>query len=763
MNNLFLAKTKDKETIVQHTEKLYKNYLMLKKMKYPINNLDWDLLELACLYHDLGKMNVKFQNKLIKKLNAKDDSFYAEELKDNFEKEIEEIPHGYLSPAFLPKDELRKNYTDDELRILYQSIYFHHSRAKLDNHDDLKRIVKEELIKYIEDFNYERIPKIQKLYPSFIKYTKRRIPHDNDNENVIHQYIMTKGLLNKIDYSASGGVDIEVENKDLFQKTLNSLKKGGYEPNKLQEYMIEHKNENNIIRASTGIGKTEAALFWIGNNKGFFTLPLRVSINAIYDRVIDKINFEKERTALLHSETSSEYLKRNNNELDTEYFDKTKQLSLPLTICTLDQLVDFIFKYEGYELKLATLSYSKLIIDEIQMYSPELVAFLIVALKYITEMGGKFSIVTATLPPIFTEFIKQQGVKFNKPEPFYKEVNGKVQLRHKLKVIEEDININRIIENYKNKKVLVIVNTVKQAQEIYRRLKGDIEEEININLFHSRFIRKDRAEKEEDIFEMGKLTNKESGIWITTQVVEASLDIDFDVLYTELSDISGLFQRMGRVYRNRNLKENYTNIYVYVGKEKLPSGIGGGKNSIIDKDIFDLSKEALLDYVGVDFEEKEIDEEMKMYLVENIYSVENLKGKSYYDKIKDTIKHVLDIEDYQFNRKEINLRNIENETVIPKSIFDANKELIFNNLKIINQSLNYNEKLIAKNEIKELTLSIPKYQYDGASKNGYIDGERVKMDKYNEIPIIMYPYSYEEGLTKPEKKVNEFNEDLQFM
>lgn len=760
MENPFLAKTKDRETIIQHTENLYKNFEVLKKMYPTTKNLDWDILELACLYHDLGKMNAKFQNKLIRKLNEKDSNFNMKELEETVLED--EIPHGYLSPAFLPKDSLKNKYSDDEMRILYQSIYFHHSREKLDNHEILKRTVKEDLMRYIDDFEFDKIGKIEKLNPSFIRYIKRRIPDpDNDAKETIQQYIMTKGLLNKIDYAASGGVDVEVKNEDLFEKTYNYLKKDGYKPNKLQQYMIEHQDENNVIIASTGIGKTEAALFWIGNNKGFFTLPLRVSINAIYDRVVEKIRFKKERTGLLHSETSAEYLKRNNNELNLEYYDRTKQLSLPLTVCTLDQLVDFIFKYEGYELKLATLAYSKLVIDEIQMYSPELVAFLIVALKYINEMGGKFSIVTATLPPIFLDFMKDEGITFNKPEPFYKEVNGKIQLRHKMKVLQEDINITHIKENYKGKKVLIIVNTVKKAQEIYDKLKKELQEEVNVNLFHSRFIKKDRAQKEDMILKMGNLDNDENGIWITTQVVEASLDIDFDVLYTELSDMSGLLQRMGRVYRNRNLKENYTNIYVYVGKEKLPSGIGSSDRSIIDKDIFDLSKEALLNYVGEELGEKEIDEKKKMELVEKIYSKENLKGKNYYNKIKDTIKNVIDIKEYEYKKKEINLRNIENQTVIPKSIYKENEGIIEENLNIIKTTEDYNEKLLAKNNIKELTMSIPKYQYDDGVKNGYVE-KYIELDKYNNIPVISYRYDFERGLTRPEK-IEEFNEELQFL
>ncbi|MBE6066076.1 MAG: CRISPR-associated helicase Cas3' [Clostridium lundense] len=756
MKNLFLAKTKDKESITKHTDELYKNYLTLKEMYPYITNLDWSILKVACLYHDLGKMNAKFQNKLIRKLKSKDSNL--EELNDTL-KSIDEIPHGYLSPAFLPKDKLVEIYNSDDLRILYQSIYFHHSREKLANHDGLKIVVTEDLEKYIDEFEYDKIDKIEKLYPSFIRFVKRRIPDVDDTEETVRKYIMTKGLLNKIDYAASGGIDVEVQNKDLLEKTMKSITKGGYKPNKLQEYMLQHKEDNNVIRASTGIGKTEAALFWIGNNKGFFTLPLRVSINAIYDRVIDKIEFSKDGVALLHSDTASEYLKRNDNELDLEYYAMTKQLSLPLTICTLDQLVDFIFKYEGFELKLATLAYSKLIIDEIQMYAPEMVAFLIAALKYITDMGGKFSIVTATLPPIFLYFMDKQNIRYEKPEPFYKEVNGKIQLRHKMRLLNEDININHIKENYKDKKVLVIVNTVKKAQELYEELKKELKDKVEINLFHSRFIKRDRAKKEDEIFTMGQLDNNSKGIWITTQVVEASLDIDFDVLYTELSDASGLFQRMGRVYRNRDLQEEFINIYVYLGNEKLPSGIGSGDKSIIDKDIFDLSKKALINYVGKDFKEKEIDEKDKMELVEQVYSIDNLKNKNYYNKIDKVLKSVIDIKAFEIDKKEVNLRNIETKTIMPKKVYEDNKEIIDKNIKIISEESNVSKKLISKNLINELTLSVPSYMYESAKNNGYVE-ECINVDKYNELPVVSYNYDFEKGLTYPEKP-KKFNEDMQ--
>lgn len=783
MNNLFLAKTKNMETIIEHTDNLYKNFLILKKLYPNLKNIDWNILKIACLYHDLGKMNTKFQNKLIRKL--KKDNPDLEELKDDL-KDIDEIPHGYLSPAFLPKQELKKIYNSDKLRILYQSIYYHHNRKKLDNNEELKQVVKQDLSKYVDDFNYDKIDKINKLYPSFERYVRVRISEDEDDSiEIIKEYIMTKGLLNKIDYAASSGVDVEVENKDLFEKTMKSLKDNEFEPNELQKYMINHQDDNNIIRASTGIGKTEAALFWIGNNKGFFTLPLKTSINSIYDRVVEKIKFERKNTGLLHSETASQYIKtsKNDEEFDMKYYDMTKQLSLPLTVCTLDQLVDFVFKYEGYELKLATLSYSKLVIDEIQMYSPEMVAFLIAALKYIVEMGGKFSIVTATLPPIFLYFIDKYVKNYKKPKPFYKMKDGKIQLRHRMKLLNEDINIDIIKNNYKDKKVLVIVNTVKKAQQLYHELKDELKEELEngvtqINLLHSRFIKQDRAIKEKRILDMGKSKdeknkenekNEEKGIWISTQIVEASLDIDFDVLYTELSDISGLFQRMGRVYRNRDLNEEYTNVYVYLGDKKLPSGIGSGSKSIIDKDIFDLSKKYLIEYVGEDVDGKYINEKDKMELVEKVYSLENLKGKNYYNKIDTIIKDVIDIRCYDIDKRDINLRNISTQDVIPRCIYEEHKDEIYNNIQIINESKDNKElpenkrmakRISARDKITQFTLSIPQYQYDKAYKNGYVQ-EFVEINDYYKIPIIDYEYNFDVGIIFPQDK--EINIDSQFV
>ena len=78
--------------------------------------------------------------------------------------------------------------------------------------------------------------------------------------------------------------------------------------------MMEHADENLVVVAPTGSGKTEAALLWLNGEKGFYTLPLKVSSNAIYSRI--KNNYSYENAAILHSDSMSMYLK----EFTEDYF-----------------------------------------------------------------------------------------------------------------------------------------------------------------------------------------------------------------------------------------------------------------------------------------------------------------------------------------------------------------------------------------------------------------------------------------------------------
>lgn len=720
LENRLLAKSNPVETIEEHTGRLKENYHQLKRC-YPALNADWQLLLLAVLFHDLGKINTKFQNKLYKHLQIP-------LLEDCF-KDQEEIPHGNLSAALLDRKKLLETFDEDSLKVLYQSIYYHHprfiDRAKFDY---FKAFIKEDLSRYIAGRDFGLPYFNEELKVNFSKFVMDRIDY-NSGKGLFYRYVLTKGLLNRLDYAASAHIDVEVPNRDLEKKTMDFLEsKGGLRD--LQTYLWEHRQENNVVVASTGMGKTEAGLLWIGSSKGFFTLPLRVSINAIYQRVKNRdIGFED--TALLHSDALA-FLVKTNEEVDyIKEYARARLFSMPLTITTVDQLFKFVFKEEGFEQVLATLGYSKLIIDEIQMYSPDIVACILMGLKYITEIGGKFSILTATFPKVLGSFLEKLGLAYN-----YKEFIMDRE-RHRIRLLGEGItgSTAEIIEKGRQTKVLVIVNTVKKAQEVYEAL-GDIE---NKYLLHSRFIKRDRNRLEKEIMDFSSGDSK--GIWVTTQIVEASLDIDFDYLFTELSTVDGLFQRMGRCFRKRELTDDRINVYIFT---KDPSGRG----IIFDREIFELSKEALKG-----FDNKIISEKEKLAVVGDIYSEEKIRGTKYYKGIKKRLELLEDIPAYEFERHEVDekFRNIRSHTVIPISVYNRHQEMIDRTIVDISRLGFSDEDKIKRirllENIKELTVDVPHFLSEHIR-------DTISINRRNTVKIINLKYDSRLGLTPHQVETN---------
>ncbi|RYL93714.1 CRISPR-associated helicase Cas3' [Sporolactobacillus sp. THM19-2] len=772
MKNRFLAKSKPEQTIAEHTEDLLREYRKLKTIYPNIPNLDWKLLKMACFFHDFGKLNTKFQNKIMQAINTQ-----CELLPDHLQS-VQEIPHGYLSCAFIPLKELPD---DDSRRILAQAVYYHHIRHKVE-FTDLKKTIKEDLTQYYSDFAESLRKLIERdgfdsytITPPkifFWKFVKKRLKMDNRPE-ATKRYIMVKGLLNKIDHAASASIEVEVPGsnlmaylEDYYKRDLHSSR------NQMQNYMMAHQNDNNVIIASTGIGKTEGALFWIGNSKGFFTLPLRVSINAIYKRIHHTSDqngkgIGYKAVGLLHSDTEVEYVK--SDLYSKDYYEQTKQWSMPLTVCTLDQILDFVFKQEGYEQKLAILAYSKLVIDEIQMYSAKMLACLLIALKEVTRMGGRFMIMTATFAPFVEDFIKKLSIPFNKnAHPFLKQVNGKSVLRHRVQIMDDQVRAEDILKNKNDDKILVIVNTVNKAQSIYKALKNAGEEARNrreVFLFHSRFTKADRSIKEDDILRMGRLDNESRCIWVTTQVVEASVDIDFDVLYTELSDLGGLFQRMGRVFRNRELTDSHINVIVYTGGKTAPSGISAGSHSVIDKGIFDLSKQAL-QALSTESNPVLFSEEKKMHLIAKVYTTERLRQTSYYSDLRNYLHLLKNIVEYDngLDKNIQNLRDIFNQPVIPYQVFLREQEKI-NKLRYkYDETLNHKvseeelkkakeQRILVRDKIRSFTIDIPKYRYlQAIHNNRHVNEEDVHLGDYLVFPVVDYPYTSEIGM--------EFNNEL---
>lgn len=718
----YYAKSEPKETILEHTNKLLENLQILKDVYQSdiIQNKEfdadrfWHLLEIICKYHDVGKVYTPFQNEILQKIGEK-----SRDTKFSYEK----VKHEQLSPMFVPVEKL--GLTEKEKILVYQAIYYHHERENKEiNKAYIKQVIEEDIKPQLENIKESLNIEIrEQLDTRYIKYVQERITeHSNKNKELYPEYCMLKGLLHRLDHSSSAWIEVEKENGQVIENnTTGFMEEHKFSRNELQEFTVKNQNKNIVVIGSTGMGKTEAALLWSKNSKTFFTLPIRVSINAIFDRINENMKYRN--VGLLHS-TALDYLqeKKEDEEVEDAY-EQARNLCYKITTCTIDQIFPFVFKYKGYEKIYSTLGYSKVIIDEVQAYSPEIVAIILTGIQKIHKLGGQFMIMTATLPRIYKEELEKMNIKFEYGKFVKKEK------RHKIKIQKKEItnSIENIILQGKNHKVLVIANTVDKAIEVYSKIKENGGN--NVNLLHSRFISKDRNQKEKTIKEFSKV-KENCGIWISTQIVEASLDIDFDYLYTEMSTLDSLFQRLGRCYRKREYDKKEANVYIYT-----ENVTGIGKNNVYDEYIHEKSIELLEKY-----DNQILEEETKVELVDKLYSKEMLEGTQFYKDFKEGMEVLKNIIDYDVDKSKAQklLRNIENTTVIPKSVYEENIELFEQYQKCKDSSKRHE----IRREINKLTVNIKVSPYSKRaqyiSKNPYM--------KNNEIPIIDLPYDEERGL-----------------
>lgn len=746
-------KAKENETIYEHTNNLL---LKLEELKGIVNIEDIDLITEACIFHDFAKVNPLFQRRLEsgKKMD-----------------ENKEIGHNILS-FYMAKNYLEEYSKEDRNIILYAILNHHNYVENFDVIDDKKDLISENLksisaevfkdngIDFFKNIGLRELAVIRKLR---INPSKRSI--------------LVKGFLHKCDYAASAHSKIDMPNLHLesrLEKLKDDFVGKGFSDgwNEMQRFAKENTDSNLILIGSTGLGKTEASLLWIGNNKGFYVLPLKTAINAMYRRIRNTLYKDDyaENLGLLHGELENIYLEDESpatvsSETEEsmkfwEYYGLTRAMSLPVTITTPDQVFRFAFKYCSYELQLATYSYSKMVIDEIQAYSPDILATLIYSLQLIDMVGGKFAITTATLPPFIKDLL-QEGID-KKIE--YKEksfLNDKV--RHRVSLRNSTINIDDIKDFIEDKyhqesmKLLVVVNTVRKAQSIYRELKSWLDEndiEIEMNLLHSKFTVQHRSEKEDAILKDGESKCKKRVIWISTQVVEASLDIDFDYLFTELSDLSSLLQRLGRCNRKGLKSVDEFNSYVYLDIDenlliKYSDNNAYTSGGIIYKSLYELSKVALLEWetenntglfseadknrlIENHFTKKKIEEYDKMY--SSIFT-------EYLSEYKRMYKHLVDIipDSKKLNEVTKEFRNIISRRVIPQSIYEDKQENIIGIIdeieekrKLIGRTKSTQEKqrlrvdiLRLKNEFRKFTLNISLRELDKDKDYCVVDNEKI--------------------------------------
>jgi len=746
-------KAKENETIYEHTNNLL---LKLEELKDIVDMEDIDLITEACIFHDFAKVNPLFQRRLEsgKKMD-----------------ENKEIGHNILS-FYMAKNYLGE-YSKEDRNIILYAILNHHNYVDnfeiVDKKQDLisanlksisGEVFKDDEINFFKNIGLRELAVIRKL-----------------RTNPSKKSILVKGFLHKCDYAASAHSKIDMPNIHLesrLEKLKDDFVGKGFSDgwNEMQRFAKENTDSNLILIGSTGLGKTEASLLWIGNNKGFYVLPLKTAINAMYRRIRNTLYKDDyaENLGLLHGELENIYLEDESpstvsSETEEsmkfwEYYGLTRAMSLPVTITTPDQVFRFAFKYCSYELQLATYSYSKMVIDEIQAYSPDILATLIYSLQLIDMVGGKFAITTATLPPFIKDLLQEgidKKIEYKEDTFLNKKIRHRVSLRHSAINIDD---IKAFIEdkyNQESMKLLVVANTVRKAQSIYRELKSWLEEndiEIEMNLLHSKFTVQHRSEKEDAILKDGESKCKKRVIWISTQVVEASLDIDFDYLFTELSDLSSLLQRLGRCNRKGLKSVDEFNSYVYLDIDenlliKYSDNNAYTSSGIIYKSLYELSKAALLEW-GKENNNGLFSEADKNKLIENHFTKKKIEE---YDKMYSSIfteylseykrmyKHLVDITPDSKNANEAikEFRNIISRRVIPQSIYEDKQENIIGIIdeieekrKLIGRTKSTQEKqrlrvdiLRLKNEFRKFTLNISLRELDKDKDYCVVDNEKI--------------------------------------
>jgi CRISPR-associated endonuclease/helicase Cas3 len=597
----------DGTTIREHTDKLLENLeklkayyrdevkaLIPKSVSFELKERFWEILELACEYHDYGKIHCKFQEKIGNK-NIKP-------IKD-----LPEVKHNLLSPVFV-------NVEDELIRKIVRLLVLHHHPVEVEriSLESVEMVLKKE-------FKLEKNPirfmlsKTEKDYLKDDVAKKFKIPVDD----LIPFYRLLKGLILRIDHASSSRWAKEVEDippDDTLSFVDEFFRQKGNSPNEIQTFVRDNRDKSLVIIAPTGAGKTEAGFIYL-QKKGFFMLPYRVSANGIYMRAEKLLG---NYAGLLHSSALSYVLEMEENREDIQnnqeasaflnYF-LSCNFAKPIIISTPDQLMHFVFRYKGFEKYYATALYSRLVIDELQSYDPITLAFIVQGLEVLAQNGGKFLVMTATFPEFLRERFERMGVEIR----VFKDV---AKPHHHVQIIDESIDnwVDRIVEYSQRAKVLVVVNTVRKAIELREKLKDKLP---HAKLLHSRFILQHRKKKEIEIMKF--FDSNEAGLWITTQLAEVSLDLDADYLFTELSTADSLIQRMGRCNRKGQKSTDETNVFVFT---KDCSGVG----PVYDKHLHESTSRNLKDGLW--------DWDFKWELVEKVYSESSLKGTEYWEKFR---------------------------------------------------------------------------------------------------------------------------------
>lgn len=382
--------------------------------------------------------------------------------------------------------------------------------------------------------------------------------------------ILVRGWLMAADHAVSAGVKV-------FKTCLPPLPSSSLRA--FQKELGEHIGHA-FLEAPTGSGKTLAAIRWalsnrMGGERIFYILPYQASIEAMEDTLAGSLlktslgygeqrwGFGRENVAALHAR-ALDYVFREHFERLGEYeaaasyakaeAELNRLAHKPIKVATPFQLLKWFFGIPRWELGVSEMIGGLYIFDEIHAYDAHVVALILQMVRVLRRLGGRFLFMSATFPPFLKELLQEAlGEKTNAftLEPYDDwSVRFLSQARHRLRWRNgrlEDLLPEILRAIREGQRVLIVANRVAQAQAIYQELKKQAD---GVYLLHSRLARRDRLKREQKVIKsLRGETEMLVRALVATQVVEVSLDVSFDTLFTEVAPVDDLLQRFGRVNR----------------------------------------------------------------------------------------------------------------------------------------------------------------------------------------------------------------------
>ncbi|MGI6434878.1 MAG: CRISPR-associated helicase Cas3' [Syntrophomonadaceae bacterium] len=366
-------------------------------------------------------------------------------------------------------------------------------------------------------------------------------------------FALMKGILHFSDWLASGYNEKQVFYLEETQEQLITRmeQKAKYDGRDFYLLPFQKKcvgQKGNILAiAPTGSGKTEAALIWALNRpcpRIILLMPTMVTSNGLYSRMV-RWYFDDKESGLCHSGAQTYFHLKNVDPVKVRFqLLHNKAFIPPLMVATVDQVLNTGFNTGTWTLKELALSGSSVIIDEIQAYDTFTLGLISETIKKILRLGGRIMIMSATMPRVLREhFI---SLLPDVSDPIIAE-DRMQSSRNEWHYIDQELDeLDNLIKSRLDLglRVAIIVNNIESAKGAYSKWR------INYNAmcFHSEFTMADRIEKEKHIDEVQLL--------IATQIVEVSLDVDFDIMFSECAPFDSLVQRAGRCNRYDDPKKH---------------------------------------------------------------------------------------------------------------------------------------------------------------------------------------------------------------